>query len=83
MNVCSSPLSGISPPFEGNLALGRIWLKPKCFLSATLFAVKFWEKIALIENLFCSSPLFHFPARKLLFGSILGVISRSLSLSHL
>lgn len=31
-------------------------------------------------NLFCSSPLFHFPVRKLLFGSILGVISVSFSL---
>lgn len=31
-------------------------------------------------NLFCSSPLFHFPATKLLFGSILGVIPVSFSL---
>lgn len=48
-------------------------------LSATFFCSQVLWK-SLHWNLFCSSPLFHFPARKLLFGSILGLISVSLSL---
>lgn len=78
MNVRGSPLSGIVIDLKGNLALGRIWLKHKCFKCNFICSQVLWK--SLHWNLFCSSPLFHFPARKLLFGSILGVISVSFSL---
>lgn len=78
MNVCGSPLSGFVIDLKGNLALGRIWLKPKCFKCNFICSQVLWK--SLHWNLFCSSPLFHFPVRKLLFGSILGVISVSFSL---
>lgn len=78
MNVCGSPLSGFVIDLKGNLALGRIWLKPKCFKCNFICSHVLWK--SLHWNLFCSSPLFHFPVRKLLFGSILGVISVSFSL---
>ncbi len=68
----------LSSTLKGNLALGRIWLKPKCFKCNFICSQVLWK--SLHWNLFCSSPLFHFPVRKLLFGSILGVISVSFSL---
>lgn len=50
----------------------------KCFKCNFICSQVLWK--SLHWNLFCSSPLFHFPVRKLLFGSILGVISVSFSL---
>lgn len=68
-------LHGIVTDLKSNLALGRIWLKPTCFKCNLICSQVLWK--SLHWNLFCSSPLFHFPVRKLLFGSILGVISVS------
>lgn len=78
MNVCGLPFPAFLTNFKGNHALGRIWLKPNCFKCNFICSQVLWK--SLHWNLFCSSPLFHFPARKLLFGSILGVISVSFSL---
>lgn len=78
MNVCGLPFPAFFTNFKGNHALGRIWLKPNCFKCNFICSQVLWK--SLHWNLFCSSPLFHFPARKLLFGSILGVISVSFSL---